>query len=280
MIRIRRMGLLGLGLLVLSSCRMQAIDVPMAQSAGELLSLSPAWSAEDPPARAGFAASGDTLWILLQSESPMLARGLRRGEITFWMDVEGGKRKTLGLQFRGPLREPRGREGGGLTGDRQGEADRPRRGRFFNDRLGVSEQVHILRDEEESTSLLPADSPLEDCSRFVSGPQGWDLWLALPLGVSLDDRQDAVIQPGSGIGFGLVETREPSSFRSRPGRDMRQGGGPPGGGKARGGGGRGGMGRAPGGGPGGERGGGPPQGSPGGMADADPLKIWFRLQLP
>jgi hypothetical protein len=233
--------LLCMSLLVMTACKDATIEVPRLN--GLAITDNPLdgavfWGIDDPFVSAGFWQYADTLNIRLQSRSIPLARSIRNGDMTFWLDLPQKGQQPVGLQFRGPmLIRAQGRKD-------NGNPDLQQRKRPNIERVSSIEQLYLLLEEEEIPAA--ATAKLAHCYSFIWEDDVWILDLSLPMQTDLLDGQGFVIHPGAVLNVKLKEERPDMEYSQREaggGRMKGMGGrGGIGGGRSGMGGGRGGKG--------------------------------------
>jgi hypothetical protein len=236
----------------------------------ELPNVVATWSPEAPDVRTFFWTQDNSLHLRLQSRSLWLARSIRNGAMTIWLDPQGKKQKHFGLQFRGPLRHSAEN-----ATDRSSYQNRTGSSPVYVDRIRFREQTHLLTKKDKEGTAIAADLPLGDCQQFFWEDGVWFLDLEFPMDVSLDPSGAVMIQPGTSLAIGFEEKRGGmrgggGDRRSAGAESGRKGGR---GGRGGGGGGRGGMG-------GGGQGGKASMNRPAGSGLPAEFDGWILLNLP
>lgn len=221
----------------------------------------------------GVRNDGEDLYVALVVSDEALARQIAMGGLTLWLDPEGGKEKTLGVQFplgrRGMGGPPEGfdpRSAGGARPDSAGA----RRGPGAMPAPSF-DQLAIRRGEDDAGTPQPADGSagVTAAGALNAGQLVYEVRIPLR-------GNGLVIREGDEIGLGLETAEVERPERGQGGPPSGRMGGPPSGG----------MGGPPSGGMGGPPSGGrsgPPPGGPGGRGpageQADPLDTWVRVTL-
>ncbi len=213
----------------------------------------------------GVRNDGQDLYVALVVSNETTARQIALGGLTVWFDPDGGKKKTLGVQFPLGITDRSGGLPPGFDPGAEGGRGRPAEVPMPSfARLALRHG-----DDDEGTPQPAASATGVTAAGSLNAGQ-----LVLELRIPLRGTDDAIgAAPGDQVGIGLEtpglqrpDRRErPAGGRGGPpsGGGGFPGGGPPGGG----------MGGPPGGGMGGRPGG------PGGPQMPEPLDSWVRVTL-
>ncbi|HOW84424.1 MAG TPA: hypothetical protein P5119_03620 [Candidatus Aminicenantes bacterium] len=246
----------------------------------------------------GFVNNRDALYVCLTREDiEGRASGAPIGDLTVWIDPQGGSRKTLGIRLTQAGGPPAGGRPGGERPEGEPGGEPEQGGRRPERRPGREPEgenagpgqdrpagppggtVEILGPNGRTLQKLSAEEAAAAGLEVKTGISAGSFTVEIGIPLRADDGHPYAVgvEPGGTLGIGFV-----SAAASRDGRRDGPPGGAPGGGGGMPGGMPGGMGGMPGGmgGPGGGMGG------PGGgmRPDMDPdvaksFKIWARVRL-
>jgi uncharacterized membrane protein YgcG len=225
--------LLILCLLTFTSCRKYELHVPQFSEKVDEKRISEKAAnlgLNDPYVNIRSWLHGDKLNIRIQSRSKWLARSIRSGDLTMWIDPGAGKKKQFGLQFRGPLLQD-------FTKNRNDASKTSRRRELPSmDRISHVEEVFLLTSRKDKGMPLTKKSPLNGCQSFFWDTEVWSLDVSLPLNISLDYAEEIVLLSGNTIAIGFDETRETPAMNAMQAKIGKRGGSGSGGGRGGGGG--------------------------------------------